>query len=188
MFYTDVTGFGNNYRIDFFILCLFYFSIPMLLIAPFFYVFPQKNKILILSVSYILISILNFKIDFLSYTPLIFFARLMSLSDSAFHLLSNLCGSVIILFAFYFLINSIKHLAKRYLQRDFFFFMITLLLMAFSCSKITWGFSSRYAAQAIPLLVITASYFYRPSKLNIIRITAGIIIGIISLIAYIVGK
>lgn len=186
-FYTDVTGLGSSYRIDFFILCLFYFAATMLLIAPCFYIFPKKNKILMLSVSYVLVSLLNLKTNLLSYTPLVFLARKMHLSDSNANLLSNLCGSGIILFGLYFLVNSLLHLKERYQQKEFFFFMIALLLMAFSCSKITWGFSSRYAAQAIPLLVITGSYFYKSSKLNIIRIIAGIAIGIISLVSYFIG-
>jgi hypothetical protein len=186
-FYTDVTGLGSSYRIDFFILCLFYFAATMLLIAPSFYIFPKKNKIPRLSASYVLISLLNLKTNLLSYTPLVYVARKMNLSNSNANLLSNLCGSGIILFGLYFLINSLMHLKERYEQKEFSFFMIALLLMAFSCSKITWGFSSRYAAQAIPLLVITGSYFYTSSKWNIARIIVGIAIGVVSLVSYFIG-
>jgi hypothetical protein len=186
-FYSDITGLGPNYRIDYFILCVFYFAVSMFLIAPNFYSYPKKNKVLMFTGTCLLIIIINQICNFLSYIPFLSTTEKIIPSNLNKQLVANLSGSSIILFALHFLVNCFMHIAKQQLSKEFSFFIIALLLMAFSCSKITWGFSSRYAAQAIPLLIITGSYFYKPSKINVVRIIVGIAIGIISLISYFIG-
>jgi hypothetical protein len=183
-FYTDITGMGSSFRFEFFILCLFYFALSLLFIAPSFYFIPKKNNRWVWGSVCILIGILNMYLNLLSYTPLAFVINKMYPSGNSIQLLSNFLGTGIILLALYFFVNCILHLITNRHEKQLCFFIVALLLIAFSCTKITWGFSSRYAAQAIPLLVFTGSYFYKQSNWNYLRIIAGVAIGTTSLISY----
>jgi hypothetical protein len=184
-FYTTAMSPGPQFRIDFFILCLFYLAVCMFLAAPGFFAFPTQNKRVVLVAGYATTALLNYKFQILSYTPLAYLIKKINLSDNQLQLLSGFLGSAILLAGLFFLLNSLWHLKNNYQKKEFVFFMVSLLLIAFSCAKITWGFSSRYAAQAVPLIIIIASYFYKPTaSYNLIRIAAGVTIGIISILSY----
>jgi hypothetical protein len=68
------------------------------------------------------------------------------------------------------------------------FFTASCLLVAAACVKITWGFSSRYAAQAVPLLVMMGSYTYRNSKHKMAHLLLGMVIGFICIFSYLTGS
>jgi hypothetical protein len=85
---------------------------------------------------------------------------------------------------FVLLLQNLKRLQYR---KEVAFFVIAIILLAVSCGKITWGFSSRYTAQSIPLLMGLGSYFYTNSNWNIVRIIVGVTIGLLSITFHYLG-
>lgn len=186
--YDQIALEGVFYRFDFFFLCISYYCIALFIIAPGFYRRPQKREIIIYSVLYLIIALINYKFEFIHFFFLRFIIEKFIPSPDLIPLLEILFGAALPLLGFYFLATLYHQLQRAAFKKDLVFYSAAMILIALSCVKITWGFSSRYAAQAIPLLILTGSYFYTPSKYNIIRIAAGLILGLLSVLSYFLSK
>lgn len=186
--YNQIASEGVSYRFDFFFLCIAYYCIAFLIIAPGFYRIPQKREIIMYSVFYLILAFINYKFEFIHFFFLRFIIEKFVPSPDLIPLLEILFGAALPLLGFYFLATLYHQLQRAAYKRELVFYSAAMILVALSCIKITWGFSSRYAAQAIPLLILTGSYFYKPSKYNSLRITAGVILGLLSVISYFLSK
>ncbi len=187
-FYDRIASEGVSYRFDFFFLCIAYYCIALFIIAPGFYKIPGKREINCYIVAYLLLVLLNLKFEFIHFFFLRFIIEKFVPSPGLIPLLEILFGALIPLISFYFLTTLYYRLQRAAFKRELLFYSAAMILIALSCIKITWGFSSRYAAQAIPLIILTGSYFYKPSKYNSIRISAGIVLGLLSVVSYFLSK
>lgn len=179
---------GVSYRFDFFFLCIAYYCIALFIISPRFYRIPKKKEIILYIAVYLLLVLLNYKFQFIHFFFLRFIIEKFIPSPDLIPLLEILFGAVMPLVGFYFLATLYYQLQRAAFKRELLFYSAAMILIALSCVKITWGFSSRYAAQAIPLLVLTGSYFYKPSKYSSIRIATGVILGLLSVVSYFLSK
>jgi hypothetical protein len=185
--YIDIAHAGISYRPDFFLLCVFYFSVSMLLISPAFLRPPGKNALLRWSICFAAITIANFIFNWIALLPAKPWLEKMLANPRLVYTSSILCGSAVIFLGLYFTFCVYKNLQAMQYPKELVFFTASLLLVAAACIKITWGFSSRYAAQAIPLIVLTGSYTYKNSKYNPAGIVIGILTGLMSLFTYFTG-
>ncbi len=186
LFYHGIEKGGILYRPDFFLICLAYYAIVFLIIAPGFYLKPGRKMKLMLWVSYILMTALNWKFPWITFMPLHSFAEKIFTLPQVYTSASIFLGAALAWIGCYFLLNLLIQLHRKGYQKYLLFFSIGLILIAVSCSKITWGFSSRYAAQAIPLLVLSGSYFRKESVLANVLLVSGVVIGLVSLISYVI--
>ncbi|MEO5682941.1 MAG: hypothetical protein ABIQ88_09880 [Chitinophagaceae bacterium] len=185
--YTDIANAGTSYRPDFFLLCIFYFAISMFLTAPGFLQFPGKRYFLPMAICLIILTVANLSFEWIKLVPAKSIITKILASPRQVYLFSLLCGGAVIFLGLYFWVCMYRQLRHARYPKEMLFFALALLLIAISCTKITWGYSSRYAAQAIPLLVLLGSLFYRRSKFNTIRIALGAAAGLLSLISYLVA-
>lgn len=186
--YDQIASEGVSYRFDFFFLCIAYYCIALFIIAPGFYRIPQKREIVMYIVLYLILAFINYKFEFIHFFFLRFIVEKFVPSPDLIPILEILFGAALPLLGFYFLATLYHQLQRAAFKRELVFYSAAMILIALSCVKITWGFSSRYAAQAIPLLILTGSYFYKPSKYNSIRISAGVILGLLSVVSYFLSK
>ena len=183
--YIDIAHAGVSYRPDFFLLCVFYFSVSLLLISPEFLRPPRsKNTFLKWSIGFGIIVVANFIFNWIELLPAKPWLEKIITNSGLIYTASNLCGSAAIFLGLYFMICVYNNLQQMHYPKELVFFTAALLLVAAACIKITWGFSSRYAAQAIPLLVLIGSFTYKNSKYNLAGISIGILIGLMSLFTY----
>jgi len=186
--YIDIAHAGVSYRPDFFLLCVFYFSASLLLISPEFLRPPQgKNTWLKWSIGLAIIIVSNFIFNWIELFPVKPWLQKIITNPTLIYTASNLCGSVAIFMGLYFMICLYNNLRQMHYPKELVFFTGASLLVAAACVKITWGFSSRYAAQAVPLLVLIGSFTYKNSKYNLVRILIGMLIGLMSLFTYFTG-
>lgn len=186
--YIDIAKAGTSYRPDFFLLCTFYFAISIWLISPEFLKPPGGSRqIFKWIICGIIVGAVNFTYTWIELLPVKPFL-LKILTQGQAHVLSVLCGSAAVVLSLYFLLCMYNNLRQRRYPKELVFFSAASLLVAAACIKITWGFSSRYAAQAVPLLVLMGSYTYRNSKYNKVGILLGMIIGFICIFSYLTGS
>jgi hypothetical protein len=170
-------------RPEFFCLSLFYFAVVMVLIAPAFYQLSLKKYSMAIMVVCIVITVFNYYNN-IAFLPVRTIAEKILKVPAVIKFTGSFFATAIFVVAIIFLANSLLHLIKRFKDNRFVFLMIAALVIAASVSKVTWGFSSRYPAQAIPFLVLVGSYFYKPLKWNIYLVVAGVVTGIISLVSF----
>lgn len=186
--YIDIAHAGVSYRPDFFLLCVFYFSVSLLLISPeFLKPLWGKNTLLKWSIGLAIIIVSNFIFNWIELLPAKPWLEKIITNQKLIYTASNLCGSAAIFMGLYFMICLYNNLRRMHYPKELVFFTGALLLVAAACVKITWGFSSRYAAQAVPLLVLIGSFTYKNSKYNLAGILIGILIGLMSLFTYFTG-
>jgi len=186
--YNQIALEGVSYRFDFFFLCIAYYSIALFIIAPGFYRRPKKKEIIMYTLLYLILALINYKFEFIHFFFLRFIIEKFVPSPDLIPLLEILFGAALPLLGFYFLTTLYQQLHRAAFKRELIFYSAAMILIALSCVKITWGFSSRYAAQAIPLLILTGSYFYKSSKYSTIRIAAGVILGLLSVVSYFLSR
>lgn len=183
--YKDIARAGVSYRLDFFLLCLFYFAVCMLLTAPHFFLLPRSSRVIAgWVVFFLVITAANFAFKWIELFPERWLLQKIFPGARQAHVVSIVCGSVVMLLSVYFIACLYVQLQRLQFQKEMVFFALALLLIAASCIKITWGYSSRYAGQGIPLLLLLGSCFYRPSRYNAVRIVLGMAIGLVSLVSY----
>jgi hypothetical protein len=183
--YKDIAQAGISYRPDFFLLCIFYFAMSMLIIAPGLFRIKLSTASLTGWIAcFVAIIAANFVFQWITLIPLKGLSEKIFTTPGQIYVFSNVCGSAVIFSSFCFLVSLYKHSRNMPNRKEIVFFALTALLVAAACIKITWGYSSRYAAQAIPSLVLLGSFFYKNTGFNIIRIIAGVIAGLIALTTY----
>jgi hypothetical protein len=183
--YIDIANAGISYRPDFFLLCMFYLAVSMILAAPGFYSFQYTTKAVAIWIFFFgIIATGNFIFRWIELFPVRGILNYIPLDHPAESLFANFTGTFVILLSIYFMVCIYRHLITGQYKPESWFFAAALTLIALACIKITWGYSSRYAGQAMPLLLLFGSFFYRRSKYNIVRIAVGVITGIIALVTY----
>ena len=186
--YIDIAKAGTSYRPDFFLLCIFYFAISMWFISPDFLKLPGgKRHIFKWIIGGVAVAAINMASNWIELLPVKPFL-IKILTPGQAHILSVLCGSAVVVLSLYFLLCIYNNLQQQQYPKELLFFTGASLLVAAACVKITWGFSSRYAAQALPLLVLMGSYTYRNSKYNFAGILLGVLIGFICIFTYFSGS
>jgi hypothetical protein len=182
--YKDIAQAGVSYRPDFFLLCIFYFSVCMLLTAPGFFRLSHSSKFFMWwAAACMILTAANFTFHWIELFPVKKLLQQVFVTPRAVYIVSTLCGTAVILLSLYFIVCLYIQCTMHY-RKEVLFLALALLLMAAACAKITWGYSSRYAGQAIPLLILLGSFFYRNSKYNSVRIIIGMLTGLISLVSY----
>jgi hypothetical protein len=188
-FFNGIAQEGISYRPGFFVLCLAYYAMVFFFIAPNFFVAPnfllynKKNIAVIWSI------VLVCTIAFNYYFKLIIFLPLFSVVDKILppaivNATGVLFGSAIIALAIVIVARVIYTYYDNGFSKYYLFYASASILVAFTCIKITGQFSSRYAAQAIPLLVPLANYFYKQNRFTVYSTAAGVLFGLISFLSY----
>ena len=182
--YNTIAQEGVSLRPIFFFHCMAYYALVFFIVAPSFYISPTLKEMLALLLITFLLVILNFKYGFFLYLPM------RHLIEHTFSPVIAIWGETIFgvgLFfgSLYFLVTLIRQLIRRKFETELLFFATAILLIAVACIKITWGFSSRYPAQALPFLLPMFAYFYRQNKFNSYRLGVGVLLGLISFASYI---
>ncbi len=182
--YEEIAQQGVTYRLDFFWLCLAYFAMVFWIICPGFFKFPSVKQCFFLLTGLAVLDVINLNYKLLTFLPAkSLMTRLIKspqlVSEAEIHV-----GSILCLLGMVFLITLTRRVIKFGYNKQLYFLSIALLALAFSCVKITWGFTSRYAAQAIPLIIPVAGYFFHRDRYFTVRIAAGILAGLLSLFFY----
>ena len=183
--YNRIAEEGVSLRPVFFFLCMAYYAVIFLIATPYFYLSPTSKEILALLLLTLLFIILNFKYGFFLYLPM------RQLIEHTFPPVvvvwaETIFGAGIFLGSLYFIATLIRQLVRRKYPKELLFFTTAIILIAVACIKITWGFSSRYPAQALPFLIPMFAYFYRENKFNSYRLGIGVLFGLISLASYLI--
>jgi len=185
-FYADIAGQGINYRPELLLLCLAYYAIVFILIAPEFYKVPTRKEMFILLTSAVMISVLNQKIDLIRFLPLkAIYIKILSSQHIDFA--EKFAGSLLAVTGIYFMIIVFRRLRDTGFKKELLFYAVALLAIAISCIKLTHGFSSRYAAQAIPLLIPFSVYFNKNNPYSYLRLSIGVLTGSLSLVMYFIS-
>ncbi len=184
--YNDLAKAGSSFRLDFFFLCLAYFAVILFIIQPNFYQKPSSKTLGYFGLFWVILFALNFAFKWAIYVPFEGVFSVFYKSQEIKELTGIISGASLAFIAAYFLFTLGKHVINSNLQKYFLFYALGTVLVAFSCCKITWGFSSRYAAQAIPLLIPMAAYFRQSALHASNNFIIGIIIGLASLVSYLI--
>jgi hypothetical protein len=179
-FYKGIADAGKTYSPEYVLLYINYILFILLLIAPSLFTLPGKKKQIGLFVVLLAGIGLNYIFQYSLYVPA---QSVVEFFMNSYHL-QVICPPVIFIITLLF-IRTFYYNAIIFREKEVVFFLLSATtLIGLSCIKITYGFSSRYAAQSLPLLIIIGSYFYKPHWFNNVRIAVGIIISILSLITY----
>jgi hypothetical protein len=179
-FYADIAKAGKSYSPEYVLLYLNFVFVTLLLIAPKLFTLPGKRKIVYLIILLLFLIISNYFFKFALYVP--------SYSVVAFFInpkyLEAIIPPCLFIFSLLFL-RTFYYNAIIYKEKEIVFFLfLAVILIGVSCLKITYGFSSRYAAQALPFIAILGSYFYSHNKTNALRIILSTAISALSLLTY----
>jgi hypothetical protein len=177
---------GILYRPEFFLLCLAYFSIIFIIIAPGLFVLPNRRERRLLLLLFIFLLAVNYHFEVIRFLPIR--AVIIKIIPAKYIQTTEvLCGTGLVLLGMYFITTLLRQLHKKAYPKELVFYSFASLLIAISCMKITWGFSSRYAAQAIPMLIPIGAYFFKRNNTSVYRIMAGVILGLISFASYVIA-
>jgi hypothetical protein len=177
---------GVLYRPEFFLLCLAYFSIIFIIIAPGLFVLPNRRERRLLLLLFIFLLAVNYHFEVIRFLPIR--AVIIKIIPAKYIQTTEvLCGTGLVLLGMYFITTLLRQLHKKAYPKELVFYSFASLLIAISCMKITWGFSSRYAAQAIPMLIPIGAYFFKRNNTSVYRIMAGVILGLISFASYVIA-
>ncbi|MBC7912962.1 MAG: hypothetical protein H7Y07_02465 [Pyrinomonadaceae bacterium] len=185
--YADIAKAGTSFQTIHIFNFLFYAVIAVFFIAPDFFKQLNVKTIWILVAIQIILVVVNLYTSFFLFLPIktilrnIFPAPLIAFGEYFF-------GAAVVTAGVAFIILMLQTLKHFQYKKEVVFAVAAIILLAISCGKITWGFSSRYASQAIPLLLILGSCFYRKTNWNIARIAVGITIGLVSITFLYLGK
>jgi len=181
--YIRIAEEGISIQPIFFFLCTAYYAIVFFIATPSFYIRLTTSEILVSIVLTILFIGLNFKYHLFVFLPM---AQLMrnTFSPIVVTWAEIIFGVLVLLVSLYFIVTLIRQLIRHNYQKELLFFAAAIMLIALACIKITWGFSSRYPAQALPFLVPMFAYFYKGNKYSNYRLGAGVLLGLTSLASY----
>lgn len=179
-FYHSIAVSGKTYSPEYILLYLNYILFILLLISPALFTLPGTKKTIWLFILLLSLIALNYFYEYSLYVPAQSVVEFFVDSRLLRVISPPVIFIITLLFTRTFYYNAIIFREKEVV----FFLLSATTLIGLSCIKITYGFSSRYAAQSLPLLIILGSYFYKPNRLNPVRILIGISIAILSLITY----
>jgi hypothetical protein len=181
--YNSIAEEGVSLQPVFFFICMAYYAVVFLIITPHFYILPTRKEILGLALLALISVVLNFRYDLFGYVPMKYLVQ-QTFPPIVAIWAGTICGAGIILGGLYFMLTLIRQLIRNKFSPALLFFAVSIILISISCIKITWGFSSRYPAQALPFLVPMFAYFHRENKFNSYRLGIGALLGLISLASF----
>lgn len=180
--YDDIAKAGVSLQPSFFFLFTAYFSVLLLIIAPSFYPKWSKKTWFLILISTLPIIAINYFTKAFLILPFHGVTKEFLSTEESQTAVSVLIGTGLLLFTLYFLITLFKRMISDSSSTLLLFYGTAIVFLGLTCIKITWGFSSRYTAQAIPLLIPFSAYFYKPNSWFYLSI--GILIGVSSLLSY----
>ncbi|MHA4847342.1 hypothetical protein ACX0G7_24470 [Flavitalea antarctica] len=183
IFYDPGAEDGVSLQPVFFFICMAYYAVVFFIVTPNFYILPSLKEAFVIGILALIAIALNFRYDLFLYLPMKYFIEQIFPPIIAV-MAETVCGAILFLAGLYFILTLIRQLIKNKFAPALLFFAVSLILIAISCIKITWGFSSRYPAQALPFMVPMFAYFYREHKFNTYRLGIGGLIGLISFASF----
>lgn len=164
------------------ILAFAYGALIAVIVAPAWFIYNRRVLIALILVYAVLLPANYYWLHY-EYAPLN--EALKKIFPAAFmQLYPYLISPVLATIALYFLYCAFWQGMERRTEPFFLFILFATLLMLATSFKVTHLFSSRYVAQVAPLFVILLAPYIRVSYGQIIRFTAGMIIGLLSLETY----
>jgi hypothetical protein len=185
--YNSIAREGVSLQPVFFFICMGYYGVVFLIVTPRFYISPSLKEILVLAVLALISIFLNFKYDLFLYLPMKYLVE-QTFPPTLAVWAESICGAGLFLGSLYFMLTLIRQLIRNKFSPALLFFTASILLIAIACIKITWGFSSRYPAQALPFLIPMFAYFHREHKFNSYRLGIGGLLGLISFASFMALK
>lgn len=164
------------------ILAFAYGAMATLLVAPRWFIF-NRRILLYLVAAYPLLLLLNIALLQETYAPLSEALRQV-LPAALMRLYPYLVAPALCLIAIYFGICSLLRAREHQGQPFFLFLLAGCLLLLASSAGVTHLFSSRYVAQAVPLLMLVLAGYQRFSYARCALFAAGMVMGVLSLETY----
>ncbi|MDH3649357.1 MAG: hypothetical protein OEQ53_06715, partial [Saprospiraceae bacterium] len=127
----------------------------------------------------ILLFVLNYFTNLFNYVPALSFFEKFELPNYLFHLIGIFFGSVTIILCLIFLVNFYYRLRENRTNRLYIFSAVGLFLLAATIFKVDYIFSSRYALQALPFVMIMGAYYGSDKQWAHLIRYAGILIGFV---------
>jgi len=161
-----------------------YLSLISFIISPKFFIkITNKKLICMVALSLAVISV-NYVTQWVYYMPMVtFFYKFIPWPVATFF--ASVFASILVISGGYYLVSCVVRSYENKHDVLFLFFTLSALVIAFTSIKITHQYSSRYAFQSVPFIILQLSRFQTYNFYSILRICAGISIGIISLYTYI---
>lgn len=170
-----------NIKMEFFILSLFYVAFSFLVIIPKTFAIKSRKEFYYIAIGGLAVVIVNFSFSWINYLPINYV--MYALPDRMLPFAEQVFGSISLWVASFFL-YKVSIPIIRNPNPQILFIMASLILLCVASAKITWGFSSRYAAQAVPLIILGTAYFYKHYRHHYLWLIPVIILGLISVINY----
>ncbi len=164
------------------ILAFAYGALIVLIVAPAWFTY-NRLILLVLVLLYVILLPVNYYWLHYAYAPLsgvlgkIFPAAVMQIYP-------YLISPFLLTIALYFLYCAFLQWMERRTEPFSLFILLSVLLMLATSFKVTHLFSSRYVAQTAPLFIIMLAPYIRINRGQLIRLAAGMIIGLLSLETY----
>lgn len=164
------------------ILAFGYTGIITLLVAPRWYSFSKRWAILLIALTFIFFlgNILWWHVQY--YPMSDFLSR--NLPQGIMKIYQNVISPLLMVIASFFVLNLGIHIISNRNKSFHLFIAISLILVLSTCISIKHLFSTRYVAQAMPLLILLVAEKDTYDKSKIARLLIGIAIGYISLQTY----
>lgn len=96
----------------------------------------------------------------------------------------RLVGSGMLAMAVLFCISTANRALEQRCNSNWLFFCTGMLLLIATAGKIPHQFSSRYTAMSCVMMVVAAAPYSEPTPGKSIRLTAGMLVGLLSLLSY----
>jgi len=161
-----------------------YLSLITFLVAPRFFLTLNFKKHELLIPFVIGLLSLNIYFEWFTYLPMVSFFE-QNFNPSISKCISSVSASILILLGLYYTYSCLCQIYNNRTNGIFVFISVAILLIAFTSIKITHQYSSRYAFQAAPFIVLQLSRFQEHNTFATFRILLGILLGWISLYSYI---
>jgi hypothetical protein len=169
----------RSLAIDHGLLALAYAGVICLLLAPGYLKVPWKVALAV----FLLPSVLNAVFQWVTVFPME--TAMTRLLPGPLHGCYRQVASVALVgLAGIYLTATVWRMLERRQDRFYLFLSAAALLVLITCIKVTAQFSSRYAVQAAPLLILILAYHGRPSVWKATRLALGAGLGSISLWSY----
>lgn len=181
--YTDASKHTKSYVVDYFFLCLAYFSLVTLIIEPRYFIKPSRKLLLGFIVACALFLALNVYGNYVSYLPArSVFNKLFGVRNE--RIIALIFGGLLCSFSGYYLLTIVMRAWENRKDVMQIFGVLSILAIAFVCMKNTYQFSSRYPAQALSVILVMLAPYYSTKNVLPLRYIAGVGLGLMSLVSY----
>lgn len=159
-----------------------YGALVTFILAPEWFIF-NKRILLFMLAAYALLLLANLTVVRFKYAPL-YFSLANVLPIAFMRLYPFIIVPVLAVIAAYFSVCSLVRAWQRRTDPFFLFLFLCAMLMLATNLKVMHLFSSRYAAQAAPFLVLLLLRYDKITYNKCLRAVAGMVIGFLSLETY----